>query len=278
MKNVLRIQSYIERTAKSWKQKKLPSLSWSKLCLLFLAVLMSSCYSSSDLDYLQSEQYRYTTPVRTTEYIVQPNDVLDIKVQSMDPEQVAFFNLDNIDNRRQNANPASMYLTGYSINKEGKIRMAMVGDIKVGGLTVEEIRGVIQDEIDQLLLNATVSVKLTSFKVSVLGDVQNPGTYYVYNTQSTIFEALSKAGDLNISAKRRNVKLIRQEGDKNTVVNMDLTDPSIIRSPYYLMHPNDVIYVETSKQNIVRNNLSLFSILLSAVATSLLVFDVVSNN
>ena len=156
--------------------------------------------------------------------------------------------------------------------------MAMVGDIKVGGLTVEEIRGVIQDEIDQLLLNATVSVKLTSFKVSVLGDVQNPGTYYVYNTQSTIFEALSKAGDLNISAKRRNVKLIRQEGDKNTVVNMDLTDPSIIRSPYYLMHPNDVIYVETSKQNIVRNNLSLFSILLSAVATSLLVFDVVSNN
>lgn len=272
------IKSLIKNTLLNWNYYKNSILSLNKVGLLFLAVLVSSCYSSSNLDYLQSEQFRYTIPTRTTEYKVQPNDVLDIKVQSMDPEQVAFFNLDNIDNRRQNANPASMYLTGYSINKEGMIRMAMIGDIKVAEMTVNEIREVIQAEIDQLLLNATVSVKLTSFKVSVLGDVKNPGTNYIYNTQSTIFEALSAAGDLNISAKRRNVKLIRQEGDKSTVVNLDLTNPSLMRSPYYLLHPNDVIYVETSKQNIVRNNLSVFSIILSTVATSLLVLNFVNNN
>jgi len=274
----LKNQHYLQKTQRLIGTCRTHFPGGNKVFVLILTVLLSSCYSSSNLDYLQSEQYRYTVPTRTTQYAVQPNDILDIKVQTMDPEQVAFFNLDYIDNRRQNANPASMYLTGYSINKEGMITMAMVGDIKVAGMTVEEIRGVIQGEIDKLLLNATVSVKLTSFKVSVLGDVKDPGTNYVYNTQSTIFEALSAAGDLNISAKRKNVKLIRQEGDKTTVVNLDLTNPSLIRSPYYLLHPNDVIYVETSKQNIVRNNLSIFSIMLSAIATTLLIFEVTSNN
>ena len=158
------------------------------------------------------------------------------------------------------------------------INIAMIGEVKVSGLTVDEIRNLIQNKIDDLLVNATVSVKLTSFKISVLGDVQNPGTRYVYNNQFTIFEALSSAGDLNISGKRHNVKVIRQDGDKTTVANLDLKSPSIIRSPYYFMNPNDVVYVETSKQNIVRNNLSVFSIILSTVATSLLVFDFVQSN
>lgn len=259
-----------------WYRK--PDLAWDKLAIFVGFVVLSSCYSSKNLDYLQSEEYRYSEPVISLPYKVQPNDVLDIKVQSMDPAQVAFFNLQNVDNWRQDANPANTFLTGYPINNEGMINIAMIGEVKVSGLTVEEIRNLVQSEIDELLVNATVSVRLTSFKISVLGDVKNPGTRYVYNNQFTIFEALSTAGDLNISGKRHNVKVIRQEEDKSTVANLNLKDPSIIRSPYYFMHPNDVIYVETSKQNIVRNNLSVFSIILSAVATSLLVFDVVRTN
>jgi polysaccharide export outer membrane protein len=136
----------------------------------------------------------------------------------------------------------------------------------------------VQSEIDKYLLNATILVKLTSFKISVLGDVKNPGTNYVYNTQSTIFEALSAAGDLNLSGRRKNVKLIRQIGEESIVVSLDLTDLSIIESPYYFLHPNDVIYVETSKPNMVRNNLGLFSVILSAVSTTVLILNFVSSN
>ena len=253
-------------------------MGWDKLVILAGFILVSSCYSSKTLDYLQSDQYRYTQPVRMLPYKVQPHDVLDIRVQSMDEEQVNFFNMKNVDNWRQAVDPATTFLTGYPINEEGMINIAMIGEVKVDGLTVEEIRNLIQNKFDELLVNATVSVKLTSFKISVLGDVRNPGTRYVYNNQFTIFEALSSAGDLNISGKRHNVKVIRQEGDRTTVANLDLKSPSIIRSPYYFMNPNDVVYVETSKQNIVRNNLSVFSIILSTVATSLLVFDFVNNN
>jgi polysaccharide export outer membrane protein len=249
-------------------------LKMNKLVLLLLLLLVSSCYTSKKLDYLQSEEHTFTMPVRSSEYLVQPNDILNIKVQSRDPEQSAFFNITSIENRTNNANPASLFLTGYPVNNDGMINIAIVGEVKVSDLTVKEINDLVQSEIDKYLLNAVVLVKLTSFKISVLGDVKNPGTNYVYNTQSTIFEALSAAGDLNISAKRKNVKLIRQVGSRSTVVNLDLTQPSIIQSQYYFLHPNDVIYVETSKPNIFRNNLGVFTLIFSAISTALLIYNV----
>lgn len=247
--------------------------------LLLVVMTLSSCYTSKNVNYLQSDKSKLTIPVHPTEYAVQPNDVLNIKIQSRDPEQAAFFNLSALETNRNNqADPANLFLSGYPVTAEGTIKMAVVGELKVSGKTVEEIRDLVQTEIDKYLLNAMVLVKLTSFKISVLGDVKNPGTNYVYNTQSTIFEALSAAGDLNLSAKRQGVKLIRQTGDESIVVDLDLTDPSIIQSPYYFLHPNDVIYVEPSKQNLLNNNLGLFAVVLSAVSTTILVLNFVSNN
>ncbi|MDB2606210.1 polysaccharide biosynthesis/export family protein [Zobellia sp.] len=252
-------------------------LSVQRIIILLVTLTLTSCYTSKGVNYLQSENHEMTLPLRPTEYTVQPNDVLDIKVQSRDPDQAAFFNISTVENRNLQANPASLFLNGYTVNKEGKINLAIVGELEVRDLRVEEIRNILQTEIDKYLLNAIVSVKLTSFKISVLGDVANPGTNYIYNTQATIFEALSGAGDLNISGKRKNVKLIRQQGDKSIVVDLDLTSPDIISSPYYFLHPNDVLYVETSKENLFQNNLGVFSLVLTAISTTILVLSFNSN-
>lgn len=253
-------------------------LKMSKLFLFLIVISLSSCYSSKNLDYLQSNQRSLVVALnQSDQYTVQSNDILSIKVQSRDPEQTAFFNITSVENRNVQANPASLFLSGYTVDLEGFINLAIVGELKVSDLTVEEIRDLVQLEIDKYLLNATVSVQLTSFKISVLGDVRNPGTSYIYNTQATIFEGLSAAGDLNLSAKRKNIKLIRQEGDASVVVNLDLTKPSIIKSPYYFLHPNDVIYVETSKPNVIQNNLGVISLVLSAITTTVLVLNFTSN-
>lgn len=250
----------------------------NRLVLFLLILALGSCYTTENVNYLQSNKQRLVVPVNHLEYAVQPNDVLNIQVQSRDPEQSDFFNLAAIQNRNMEANPASLFLTGYTVNQKGMINLAIVGELKVSDLTVEEIRELVQKEIDNYLLNATVSVKLTSFKVSVLGDVKNPGTNYVYNTQANIFEVLSAAGDLNITAKRQNVKLIRQQGETSIVVNLDLTNPSIIKSPYYFLHPNDVIYVEPSRRANAGSNLPLVSVILSAISTGVLILSFVSSN
>ncbi|WP_289038229.1 polysaccharide biosynthesis/export family protein [uncultured Zobellia sp.] len=253
------------------------ALSFKRISIALVTLVLTSCYTSKGVNYLQSPDSEMTIRLRPTEYGVQPNDVLSVKVQSRDPDQVAYFNNSTVENRNLQANPASLFLTGYTVDKEGAIDLAIVGKVHVQDKTIEEIRDFVQSEIDKYLLNAVVSVKLTSFKVSVLGDVKTPGTNYIYNTQATIFEALSAAGDLNISAKRKNVKLIRQKGDKSIVVDLDLTSPEIIRSPYYFLHPNDVLYVETSKENLFQKNLGVFSLVLSAISTTILVLSFNSN-
>lgn len=274
----------MSKATKILKNRKLSSssngsriyFSRTKFFFLLLLLFLSSCYSSKKLDYLQSNKQELMLPLNPTVYTVQPNDVLSIKVQSRDPDQSAFFNTTTVENRNLQANSASLFLTGYTVKSDGMIDLAIIGELKVSDLTVEEIRDLVQVEIDKYLLNASVSVKLISFKISVLGDVKNPGTNYIYNTQATIFEALSAAGDLNLSAKRKKVKLIRQVGDEAKVVNLDLTSPSIIESPYYFLHPNDVLYVETSKPNISQSNLGVFALILSAISTTLLVLNFTS--
>ena len=254
------------------------SLKLNRLFLLVLVLLLSSCYSSKKLDYLQSKHQTLVLPHHSKEeYKAQPSDVLSIRVQSRDPEQTAFFNLGSLNNGVNQTNVAAFYNDGYSIDSNGMIKLAIVGELKVSDLTIEEIRDLVQNEIDKYLLNATVTVQLMNFKVSVLGDVGRPGTNYLYNNQVTIFEALSAAGDLNFTAKRKKVRLIRQVNDASIVVKLDLTKPSIIKSPYYFLQPNDVIYVETSKSNIFNNNTGVLTLLLTAVTTAALVLNVTSN-
>ena len=270
------------RSSRLPRQRNLPYMNfapkWRGLLILMLLVSLSSCYNARKLNYIQSDRATYVKQLQRSTYKVQPNDILSVKVQSRDPEQSSFFNLNSTENRNLQANPASLFLTGYTVDQDGMINLAIVGELKVNDLTVKEIRDMVQVEIDKYLLNATVSVVLTSFKVSVLGDVRRPGINYIYNGQATIFEVLSASGDLNLSAKRKNIKVIRQVGDETVVANLDLTDPSIIESPYYFMHPNDVIYVDTSRPNIGQSNLGVFSLILSAITTTVLVLNFTTNN
>lgn len=258
---------------------KLNYFKMNKIIVVVLLMSLSSCYTSKKLDYLQSDQQTVILPTsQKEEYKVQPSDVLSVRVQSRDPEQTAFFNISSLDNGINQANAAAFYRSGYSIDPEGMINLAIVGELKVSDLTIDEIRDLVQTKIDEYLLNSTVTVQLMSFKISVLGDVARPGINYIYNNQATIFEGLSAAGDLNLTAKRKKVKLIRQVGGTSVVVNLDLTKPSILKSPYYFLHPNDVIYVETSKQNIFNNNTGALTLFLSAITTTILVLNFTRTN
>lgn len=250
----------------------------NRIPVLLIALFLTSCYSVKKVTYLQSEENVLAIPNNPVDYLVQPNDILNIRVQSLDPEQSTFFNISEGRNNNIQANPASMFLSGYSVDLDGLINLPIVGEVRASGLTVEQIRKLIQTEIDKYLVDAIVLVKLTSFKISVLGDVKNPGTNYVYNTQATIFEALSAAGDANISANRKNVRLVRQINNKSYVIKLDLTDPKLIESPYYFLLPNDVIYVETSKENIFRENLPLITTFFSLITVTILTLSFIQNN
>jgi len=244
-----------------------------------LIVLLASCYTVKKVNYLQSDANVMSLPNNPIKYKVQPNDILNIRVQSLDPDQSAFFNIDAASGGGGfQVNDAALFLSGYSVNPEGIINLPIVGQLKVSGLTVEEINSMVQNEINKYLVDAIVLVKLTSYRITVLGEVGNPGTVYIYNTQATIFEALSRAGDANLEANLKNVRLIRQIDGKSYIIKLDLRDPKFIESPYYFLLPNDAIYVETSKEALLRDNLVLLTTTFAAISAGLLILNFVQGN
>lgn len=247
------------------------NLSLQFIGIGLMIMLMTGCYSSKELVYLQNNEFNseYPTAIknRRPEYRIQVNDVLQIDVRNPDPTTTALFSKNNGEFVNGNVNPAYLYLAGYSVDEDGSINIPIVGKVKVDGLTVNEAESLVQSEIDKYLNNASAEVKLVSFKVSVLGEVRNPGYYLIYNGQANILEALAMAGDLTQFGSRDEIKLIRQTNDGSEVVMLDLTDSELMNSKYFFLLPNDVVYVEPSKEQVKRANLEPLAVVFSALTT-----------
>ncbi len=237
---------------------------------LVIAVLLSSCYSNKKLIYIQDYKDKALYQNVDFEYLLQPNDIISIVVKSLDPTNSEIFNLQTQQNYG-NINGSSLFLSGYSIDENGIVRLPIVGEVKVTNLSIRQAEAIIQSEVDKYLNNATVIVKMVSFKVAVLGEVRNPGYYYVFNAKANVFEGLGMAGDITQSGNHKNVKLIRQVNNSSEVHVMDLTSTKILQSQNFHLLPNDIIYVEPLKARTAQTNIQLWGTILSGLNLSLLI-------
>ncbi len=180
-------------------------------------------------------------------YIIRPNDQLFIQVISDDPQNAAFLNLTGSQNLTSGTNSSNgMEIITFLVDEQGNIEYPYLGQIEVGGLTVSEIRMKIQERVDNYLEGASVFVKQVNRNITVLGEVRSPGQILMVKTQLTIFEALGAAGDITDYGNRRNVKVIRELPGGKQIIELDLTDPNVILSPFYYILPHDIVYVEHS--------------------------------
>lgn len=198
---------------------------------------------------------------------IQPEDVLGINVSSLNTEASSVFNynLNTVTGTTQNANNP---VVGYLVDEKGDIQLPLVGSVKVSGLTLSAVREKIQRQLTEYLKQPVVNVRLLNFKVSVMGDVLRPGVYPVQNQRISIAEAITMAGDLNITALRTNVMLIREHEGTREYIPIDLTSKKLFSSPYFYLKTNDILYVQPGKNKFasVDNSYRNISILLSALS------------
>ena len=215
---------------------------------------MASCGTPRDIAYVNDAPRDTAIAVRG-EFSkgIQPNDLLNIYVESSSPEVTLQFNQET--NKiayadGQVINPGSSAVTGYLVDQEGDIIFPVLGKIKVAGMTHAQLSKLIETRLvnEGHILDATVTIKLMNFKVCLLGDVAKPGIITADGERLTIFEALSMVGDLTLYGQRTNVTVIREENGVRTVGELDLTSKDVFNSPYYYLHQNDVVYVEPNKK------------------------------
>lgn len=216
------------------------------LLVTVLLISLGSCVSKKEILYLQDAKgIKALDAIVKVEPKIQQNDILSINVSALDAEAALPFNLFEAGNTTSVPKPIT-----YLVNSDGDINFPVLGKLKVEGFTTKEITGHLTELLAVYIKNPIVNIRLTNFKVTVLGEVKSPGTYPVPNERISILEAIGMAGDLTIQGKRKTVVLVREQNGKRTFVDIDLTSREILNSPYFYLAQNDVLIVEPNKSKI----------------------------
>lgn len=219
-----------------------------------LIAFLSGCSSYRQVPYIQDAELVNAIQNELPLYDakIMPKDLLTITVNTTDPEVAAPFNLTvqtsvNVANSRTLTQQP--ILQQYLVNNDGTIEFPVLGTLQVGGLTKGEAESLIREKLGNYLKEIPiVTVRMSNYKISVLGEVSRPGVFTISNEKVNIFEALAMAGDLTIWGVRDNVKLIREDADgKRNIISLNLNRSDIVNSPYYYLQQNDIIYVTPNK-------------------------------
>ena len=170
-----------------------------------------------------------------------------------------------------NITDQNLYLTSYLVNDSGYIDFPLVGKIYAKDKTVTELQQTLSESVSEIIIGASVIVKLVMYNVSILGEVKNPGKISIYNNRVNIFEALALANDITSYGNRSKVQIIRTEGNMNKIVVLDLISKDILSSPYYYLQPNDIVYVEPLKEKSWKFETFPYAVVLSSISLLLVV-------
>ncbi len=210
-------------------------------------LMMVGCGSSKQVAYWQNiDSISLAASKGLFDAKIMPKDELTILVQTTDPLTSEPFNL-----RSTGQTSSKNQITGYLVDNDGMINFPIVGKIHVAGLTKTECEDLIKSKIQPYLArteNPLVSVRTSSYRITVIGEVNRPGVIPVATEKISLIEALAEAGDMTVYGKRDNVLLVREDksGEKHKV-RLNINDANIINSPYYYLQQNDIVYVEPHK-------------------------------
>ena len=243
-----------------------------KFLILSILLISISCASKKDVLYLQDiDSLNTEMDTLKNTPVIRKNDLLAITVSSVDKISAQPFNLPVVAVGNQTQVMGNQQLQTYLVDANGNIEFPVLGTIKVAGLTKINAVEYLKKEISKYVKNPIINLRITNFKVSVLGEVSRPGTFTIQDERITILEALSLAGDMTVYGKRKDVLVIREENGKKTYNKLDFTKASLLTSPYYYLQQNDVVMVSPNgaqvQSSAFNRNTSVYVSIISLLIT-----------
>lgn len=224
------------------------------VAICVMTLLFSGCVMTKQVSYFQNlDSIDITQRVVVPEVKIKTNDELTILVSSVTPTAAMPFNMNISTNATSSmsGNAAGKCMYSYIVDNDGNINFPVIGKIKVLGLTRPQVEDRLTEAIKPYFAeneNPVVKVRLSSFRITVIGEVTGTKVINVENERISIIEALAQAGDLSVYGKRPNILLVRENSSgEKMAVRYNINDARIFNSPYYYLEQNDIVYVEPQK-------------------------------
>lgn len=254
------------------------------LLLLFVSIFIFSCKTPTDVVYFQeSKDLEKIKSKNSFTPVFRVDDVVSILVSATDMDAARPFNLMQgssiamLEDGGSSGSGGSGSEPTYLVDENGTIDFPVLGKVKVAGLTRLQLKEVIKNKLTVYIKDPIVNVRLKNFKITVLGEVNNPGSFVIPNERITIIEAIGMAGDLTITGKRGNIVVIRESDGVNTYHRVDMTSKNIFDSPVYFLAQNDVLYVEPNETKIKssKGDNNTLGIIISLIGVSLSILSLI---
>ena len=252
------------------------------LLFILLFITFTSCVQYKRFTYVQPGNNEKDSVYFNSlvSYKLQPADIVYVRITSLNKEIT-----DIINPEMTNASPSifsgssgsNFYVLGYSIDNEGCIDLPNIGKIEIAGLTLNEAKEKILSAAYLTTTDSRVEVKLMSFKISVLGEVKNPGQFTIFNNKANIFEAIAIAGDLTYNGNRRNILIMRTVKDSIKTIKVDVTTRTLLSSEKFYLQPNDIIYIEPLKTTVFRLRVADYVTFLTLVTSTITAVLLINN-
>ena len=239
--------------------------------IIIFSFCLSSCITNRDLEYWSTDSDIKKSSIALNSYRLQKGDLLSIQISSTTEQEHDFFNKETTANSQLLIrNP---YLYGYLIKDDGKLELPSFGNVQASGYTLRELESIIKNIAVSYFDEPVVKINIINFDVTVLGEVQNPGTFQINNPDLNLLYALSLANDITEFGNRKRVKVIRKNDDISRVFYVDLTDQKMLNSEDFMLQPKDIIYVEPLKKKFFafKSVTNFVSLSISAITLFLLI-------
>lgn len=263
-------------------------LSFSFLALII--ILISSCRSYKDLTYLQDltsdKEFLRALPKDAPEYHIKMDDNLYISVLSQNQEMNLLYNPALAQSLGSQAGTQQMYGTlqsqfvnGYQVDEEGMVNLPILGKIHLEGVSIPDAESKIMIKALEYLKEPTVKVKLLNYKITVLGEVKKPGTYYNYDKSISILDAISMANGITNFAQLENVLVMRHtdQGTESHRVNLQ-SSSNLLNSDVFFLQPDDIVYVEPGRNKNTQLRSQETLLIFSGITALTLVMTLILNS
>lgn len=223
-----------------------------KFLTVSLLVVLASCASKKDIMYFQDADVYDETTFVNPEVIIQPNDILSITVEALVPAMAIPYNKQQNTNGVVGSTIELLKLQGYLVDVEGGINFPVLGTLSIAGKALADAENTLENLLNEggHLVSPKVTVRILNAKVTVLGEVNQPGTFGFTEQFITLPQALGYAGDLTINGKRNDILLIRQVNGTRHMYSLDLTSANWLNDPKYSIRQNDVIVVNANNAKV----------------------------